>query len=172
MDGHREMLYDWHKLYEDNLSTALTDTFGSEFFFADFSAEQAASWASLRQDSGDPIEFGERAIAIYERYGIDPCSKTIVFSDGLDIDTIVKLADHFSGRINVIFGWGTSLTNDMGLDIPSLNIVMKAVKVNNESTVKLSDDTGKETGPDELVAEYQTVARCAILKKLGAMTLV
>ena len=172
MDGHREMLYDWHKLYEDNLSTALTDTFGSEFFFADFSAEQAASWASLRQDSGDPIEFGERAIAIYERYGIDPCSKTIVFSDGLDLDTIVKLADHFSGRINVIFGWGTSLTNDMGLDVSSLNIVMKAVKVNNESTVKLSDDTGKETGPDELVAEYQTDARCAILKKIGAMTLV
>jgi nicotinic acid phosphoribosyltransferase len=60
----------------------------------------------------------------------------------------------------------------MGLDVSSLNIVMKAVKVNNESTVKLSDDTGKETGPDELVAEYQTDARCAILKKIGAMTLV
>lgn len=165
LDGHTDMLRDWSDFYGDNLSTALTDTFTSEYFFADFTAEQAAKWASLRQDSGDPIDFGERAIEVYKSFGIDPMTKTIVFSDGLDIDTIIALADTFKGRINVIFGWGTTLTNDLGLQ--SLNIVMKATEANGEPTVKLSDDHGKEMGPEDVVADYrQKVGEC-ILEKLG-----
>lgn len=152
LDGHAEMLSDWQNLYADNLSTALTDTFTTDFFFADFSAEQAHSWQGLRQDSGDPIAFGEKAIEMYRSHGIDPNSKTIVFSDSLDIDTIVKLADHFAGRIQVVFGWGTDLTNDLGL--PALNIVMKATRANGTPTVKLSDDPGKAMGPNYMVQTY------------------
>ena len=154
LEGHREMLNDWHDTYRGDLSTALTDTFTSDFFFADFTEEQAKAWKGLRHDSGDPIEFGEQVIAFYEQYGIEPHDKTIVFSDGLDIETIVILADHFKDRIKVVFGWGTTLTNDLG--IKTNNIVMKAVEVDGYGTVKLSDNVGKHTGNDEAIERYQS----------------
>lgn len=167
LEGHGEMLRDWHDTYQGDLSIALTDTFGSEYFFNDFTAEQAQVWNGLRHDSGDPIEFGERAIGYYEQNGIDPSTKTIVFSDGLDIDTIIQLHEHFHGRINVLFGWGTSLMNDLGL--PANNIVMKATEVNSMPTVKLSDNPGKHTGPKEKVDYYiervteaNALAKCAV----------
>lgn len=161
LEGHRLMLKDWKDLYDDNLSTALTDTFGSDFFFASFTDEEAADWAGLRHDSGDPIEFGERVLRFYEQRGIDPHTKTIVFSDGLDIDEIVRLADHFAGRVQTVFGWGTTLTNDLG--IPALNIVMKAVEADGQPTVKLSDNDGKHTGSETDVRRYKqaVAAFCA-----------
>jgi nicotinate phosphoribosyltransferase len=151
--SHHQFLQDWYDRYGQDLSTVLTDTFTSDFFFADFTPEQAEKWRAMRHDSGDPIEFGEKAIAFYEKYGIDPSAKTIVFSDGLDIDEIVKLHNHFKDRVNVVFGWGTTLTNDLG--IKPLNIVMKATMVNDTETVKLSDNSGKHTGPPEKIDLYQ-----------------
>lgn len=166
LEGHNRVLRDWQDRYGDDLSTALTDTFGSEFFFTDMTPEQAREWGALRHDSADPYEFGDRVIEFYQDKCIDPLEKTIVFSDGLDIDTIVKLTDYFKGRINVVFGWGTTLTNDLGLK--PLNIVMKATKVNDTETVKLSDVAGKHTGPEEKVKQYQeavTVALGAVANK-------
>ncbi len=151
--GHKEMLRDWRWLYGDDLSTALTDTFTTGFFFADFSDKQAEQWKALRHDSGDPTAFGKTVIQFYRDRGIDPSNKTIVFSDGLDIDTIVELADTFQGRINTMFGWGTTLTNDLG--IPANNFVMKATELNGQPTVKLSDTPGKHTGPAEYISRYQ-----------------
>jgi nicotinate phosphoribosyltransferase len=156
LDGHNEMLVDWYERYNKDLSIALTDTFTSDFFFSDFTAEQAEEWRGLRHDSGDPVEFGEKAIAFYETHAIDPTEKTIIFSDGLDIDTIIELADHFRGRINVVFGWGTTLMNDLGLR--ANNFVMKATAVNGISTVKLSDVETKHTGPDAQVERYVELA--------------
>ncbi len=152
LDGHKKMLEDWDDTYDGGLSTALSDTYTSEFFFNDFTAEQARKWTGLRHDSGDPIEFGERAIEFYEQHAIDPTTKTIVFSDGLDVDTIIELYKHFEGRVNVLFGWGTNLMNDLGL--PANNFVMKATRVNGTYTVKLSDNEGKHTGPPEEVDKY------------------
>jgi hypothetical protein len=63
-------------------------------------------------DSGDPIAFGERTIAFYAERGIDPLSKTIVYSDGLDMAMILRIQEHFAGRIRLAYGWGTNLTND------------------------------------------------------------
>jgi nicotinate phosphoribosyltransferase len=151
--GHNQMLLDWVEVYGDDLSVALTDTFGSEYFFTDFTYQQAEHWKALRHDSGDPVEFGNRVIQFYEDLGINPLEKTIVFSDGLDIETIVALADEFAGRINVVFGWGTTLTNDLGLR--ANNVVMKATMVDGVFTVKLSDDEGKHTGPEDFVERYQ-----------------
>lgn len=152
LSGHKQMMLDWYERYDEDLSVALTDTFTSDFFFSDFSPEQAEAWRGLRHDSGDPVEFGERAIAFYENYGIDPKEKTIVFSDGLDIDNIFDLQEHFEGRINIVFGWGTTLTNDLGLR--ANNFVMKATAANETKTVKLSDVEGKHTGPTEQVDRY------------------
>jgi nicotinate phosphoribosyltransferase len=170
LDGHTTMLQDWQNHYRGDLSIALTDTFGSEFFFTDFTPEQAQQWRGVRHDSGDPIAFGERVIDFYQELNIDPASKTIVFSDGLDINTIEQLADHFKDRIQLLFGWGTSLTNDLGL--PSNNIVMKATQVNGVDTVKLSDDNGKHTGPEQLVSRYQSeVARRIATSALAEIVL-
>lgn len=152
LNGHTRMMNDWLDYYGEDLSIALTDTFTSDFFFSDFTDEQAEKWRGVRHDSGDPIEFGERTIAFYEKEGIDLKTKTIVFSDGLDIDTIIELADHFKDRINVMYGWGTTLMNDVGFR--ANNFVMKATKANGIDTVKLSDNVGKHTGPTEQVERY------------------
>lgn len=153
--AHNQVLEDWYDYYGKDLSTALTDTYGSDYFFADFTHSQAEKYRALRHDSGDPIEFGEKAIDFYKSNGIDPTSKTIVFSDGLDIDTIIALHDYFEGRINTVFGWGTTLTNDLG--VKPLNIVMKATAVEGTPTVKLSDSVGKHTGPPDKVEEYKLI---------------
>lgn len=178
LDGQGNMLRDWDDSFDGDLSIALSDTYGSEFFFNDFTPEQARKWQGLRHDSGDPIEFAERAIAFYKSHDIDPTTKTIVFSDGLNVDKIVELADRFVGRVNVLFGWGTTLMNDLGL--PANNMVMKATQVTvpiieNDGSrtyvsdpeyddeaveyatvdlVKLSDDEGKHTGPQKVVDRY------------------
>lgn len=56
---------------------------------------------------------GEKAISHYQRLGIDPTDKTLVFSDGLNLDKAVQLFRHFRGRINTSFGIGTKLTCDL-----------------------------------------------------------
>ncbi len=165
LNGHRTMMHDWQEVYRGDLSTALTDTFTSDFFFADFTNDEANTWKGLRHDSGDPIEFGERVIDFYERHEIDPLTKTIVFSDGLDLPTIIKLADHFKNRITVMFGWGTTLTNDLGL--ATNNIVMKAVVVDGVGTVKLSDNEGKHTGEAQSIRQYQQF----VSERLGSLAL-
>jgi nicotinate phosphoribosyltransferase len=158
--SHHEMLEDWFDRYGVELSTALTDTFGSEFFFADFTQAQAEHWKGVRHDSGDPVAFGEHFIEFLEEKGIDPTTKTICFSDGLDLATIVELHKHFEGRVGVVFGWGTALTNDLGPK--ALNIVMKATHVRlpdgrEADLVKLSDNEGKHTGPEAKIRKYQRV---------------
>jgi len=153
--SHGQLLDDWYDQYGEHLSVALTDTFTTKFFLEDFTEEQATAWKGVRHDSGDPFEFGENIIKMYEGFGIDPIGKVIVFSDGLDLDKIVELQDYFGGRINLVYGWGTTLTNDLGPK--ALNIVMKATEVNGDPTVKLSDDIGKHTGPQSEVDRYDRV---------------
>ncbi len=152
---HGKFLDDWYARYGQDLSVGLSDTFGSDFFLADFGDERAESWRGLRQDSANPFAFGEKAIAFYQQKGIDTLSKTIVFSVGLDIDRILDIYEHFEGRIGMLFGWGTTLTNDLGLK--ALNVVMKATWVNGVGTVKLSDSPGKHTGRPAQIKRYQEI---------------
>lgn len=152
--SHQRFLYDWYARYGVDLSIALTDTFGSGFFFHDFTATQAQQWRGVRHDSGDPLAFGERVIGFYQRHGVDARTKTIVFSDSLTVERIVELYRRFAGRINVLFGWGTNLTNDVGLT--PLNIVMKTISADGVATVKLSDHAGKHMGPKEKIERYKS----------------
>ena len=153
--SHNRILQEWWEEYGWGLSIALTDTYGSEFFFRDMTAEQARNWKGLRQDSGDPIAFGEAAIVFYQRHGIDPHDKLLIFSDGLDLGTILKLADHFAGRIRISFGWGTNLTNDLGFG--ALSLVIKAVEANGQRAVKLSDNLAKATGEPQDIARFKRI---------------
>lgn len=146
--GHRQMLEDWFAEHGYLRSIALTDTYGTDFFLTDF-IHLAADWKGVRHDSGDPFGFGEKMIQFYTELGIDPLTKTLVFSDGLDVELIEQLYLRFYGRIKLLFGWGTTLTNDLGIPTPSL--VMKLYEVNGRGTVKLSDNVQKAMGnPDDV----------------------
>ena len=157
--SHNKFLEQWFNIHGEEFLVVLTDTFGTVFFFGGFTPEQAEKWCGLRQDSGVTFNFGEKAINFNRGLGIDPASKTIVFSDGLDINQILAIQKAFEGNRNTVFGWGTSLTNDLGPEV--LNIVMKATHfkdmdtLQEAETVKLSDDIGKCLGPSWLVKLYR-----------------
>lgn len=157
-ESHNKLLNQWYQYreYGKKLSIALTDTYGSDFFFANFTKEQAIKWNGIRQDSGDPFEFGEKAIKFYQEKGIDPTKKTLIFSDGLDVDAIIELYKRFQGKINVVFAWGTTLTNDVGFG--TLSLVVKAIRANGHDLAKLSDTKGKETGTKECVARAKMLS--------------
>lgn len=152
--AQKRALYVWLQEYGTNLGTALTDTFTTKAFFKDFDMVLAQTFSGVRHDSGDPIEFGENVIKHYQKLWIDPKTKTIVFSDGLDIPEAIRIFKHFVGRIGVSFGIGTNLTNDLG---PTpLNIVIKLIECNGIPVVKLSDNPGKAIGDPDMV---QTVRK-------------
>ncbi len=153
--SHNKVLQEWWELYGYDLSIALTDTYGTDFFFADFTKEQAQKWKGFRQDSGDPIAFGEKVLAFYKRHGIPADDKMIVFSDGLDVETMIKIYDYFNGKIKVSFGWGTNLTNDLGF--PALSLVIKPVWANGHGLVKLSDNIAKAIGLPEDIESYKRI---------------
>lgn len=138
-------LEEWSDVFNGDLGIALTDTYGTKTFFEDFDGHLARLFDGLRQDSGDAIIFGENAVAFYEKMGIDPLTKILVFSDGLDPDAAVKIAQHFKNRIRTSFGLGTNFTNDY-LNSPALNIVIKMNTCNGIPVVKLSDTPSKAIG--------------------------
>lgn len=155
VSSHNKALHEWENQYGEQLSIALTDTYGTDFFFKDFSRSQAERWKGLRHDSGDPLAFARKAINFYESNKIDPSTKTIVFSDGLDLPKIFTLTKALDKRINTSFGWGTNLTNDIGAR--TLSIVVKAVEANGNPLVKLSDNLAKATGDPEAIQRYKKV---------------
>ncbi|MFK8256770.1 nicotinate phosphoribosyltransferase [Erwinia sp. AnSW2-5] len=144
----RAALQSWLEEYPDQLGIALTDCITMDAFLRDFGLELASAYQGLRHDSGDPLEWGEKAIAHYQQLGIDPLSKTLVFSDNLDLDKAVELYRQFGQRINVIFGIGTRLTCDIP-QVKPLNIVIKLVECNGKPVAKLSDSPGKTICQDK-----------------------
>ncbi len=131
----------WRKEYGVLNGTALTDAITTDCFLRDFDLENATLFSGVRHDSGDPIEWGEKIIKHYEKLGIDPKTKTLLFSDSLDFERADKIFRHFNGRAKVAFGIGTYLSNDT--DVPALNIVMKTTACNGCDVAKISDTPGK-----------------------------
>jgi len=142
----------WVQEYRGDLGIALTDVVGMDAFLNDFDLYFAKLFDGLRHDSGDPIVWGEKAIAHYQALRIDSNTKRLVFSDGLDFETAFRLYRQFADRIMVGFGIGTWLTNDVG--IKPLNIVMKLIRLNGQSVAKLSDSPGKTLCKDETFLAY------------------
>ena len=131
----------WAREYRGDLGIALTDVIGLDAFVRDFDMYFCKLFDGMRHDSGDPVEWGERLIAHLAANKVDPRSKVFVFSDGLDIDEVMRLYAHFRGRCLMSFGVGTNLTNDLGPR--PLSIVMKMVRCNGQPVAKLSDTPGK-----------------------------
>ena len=151
-DFQKYALEDWVQEYRGDLGVALTDVVGMDAFLADFDLYFAKLFDGLRHDSGDPIVWGEKALAHYARLRIDAHTKRLVFSDGLDLPTAFRIHRHFADRTQLGFGIGTSLTNDVGLT--PLNIVMKLVHCNGQPVAKLSDSPGKTMCSDETFLAY------------------
>ena len=106
----------------------------------------------MRHDSGDPFDWGERMLAHYRANRVDPRSKVLVFSDGLDIPKVMQLYEHFRGRCLLAFGVGTNLSNDTGPE--PLNIVIKMIRCNGQPVAKLSDSPGKNMCEDAAYVTY------------------
>jgi len=145
-------LESWVQEYRGDLGVALTDVVGMDAFLGDFDLYFAKLFDGLRHDSGDPVVWGEKALAHYARLKIEAHTKRLVFSDGLDLPEALRLFEHFGDRIQTGFGIGTNLTNDMGLT--PLNIVMKLVSCNGQPVAKLSDSPGKTICDDETFLAY------------------
>lgn len=151
-DFQKAALEDWVQEYRGDLGTALTDVVGMDAFLVDFDLYFAKLFDGLRHDSGDPIEWAEKALAHYAKLRIDPHTKRLVFSDGLDLPTALRIYRHFCERTQLGFGIGTNLSNDVGLQ--PLNIVMKLVRCNDQPVAKLSDTPGKTLCQDETFLSY------------------
>ena len=159
-EANYEVMEQWVKVYDGNLGTVLTDTYTVDVFLRNFSMKLAKLYDGVRHDSGDPKIFGDKIIDKYKSYGIDPKSKTIVFSDGLNFQTAAEIKEYFAGRIKVTFGIGTNLTCDLP-GIKPMNIVMKLkeCRINERQPiygcVKLSDVPGKAIGEPKDIENYK-----------------
>ncbi len=140
-DSQKAALEAWVHEYRGDLGIALTDVVGMDAFLRDFDLYFAKLFDGLRHDSGDPYIWGDKAIAHYQKLKIDPKTKILTFSDGLNLEKAWQLHQYFKDRIKTSFGIGTNLTNDMGLT--QLNIVLKLVECNGQPVAKLSDSPGK-----------------------------
>ena len=142
----------WLKFYEGNLGTALTDTLTTDHFLKIFNGTLARAFTGVRQDSGDPIAWGYKMIAHYEKLGIDPKTKSFIFSDSLNLELMIKIWLEFKGKALVSFGIGTNLTNDLGV-IP-LNIIIKMMECQGFPLIKTSDTAGKIMCENEKYKEF------------------
>lgn len=138
----------------------LPDAFGTAAFLRD-APDWVADWTGFRPDSAPPVEGGERIISWWRDKGRDPRQKLLIFSDGLDVDTIIETYRHFEGKVRMSFGWGTNLTNDFEDCAPistdrlnAISLVCKVTDANGRPAVKLSDNPAKATGDTKEIARY------------------
>ncbi len=140
----------WVEVFQGSLGITLTDTYTTETFFKSFNLKQAKLFDGVRCDSGDPLDFTEKTLRFYQEHRIDPVSKTIVFSDALNLEEIKRIKRYVKNRIHDAYGIGTYFSNDVG--VKPLNIVIKLTKIKETpkdeylNAVKLSDVSGKNTG--------------------------
>lgn len=158
-----KVLQDWQSYYGGNLLIVLPDSFGTESFLRS-APGWIADWTGFRPDSAPPIEGGERIISWWQEHGKDPRDKLLIFSDGLDVDTIERTYRHFEGRVRMAFGWGTNLTNDFEDCAPdeigslkAISVVCKVSEANCRPAVKLSDNPEKATGDPKEIERYLRV---------------
>ena len=142
-------LDNWVKTYRGDLGIALADTFTTNVFIKAFDTKFSKLFDGVRHDSGDALEFADLTVEHYKKQRINPNSKTIVFSDGLDPEKVEKISKYCRNKIGMSFGIGTNFTNDVG--VKPLNMVIKITEAKPEGqnwihAIKLSDNEGKHTG--------------------------
>ena len=141
VDSQRLALEAWAQEYRGDLGIVLTDVIGVDAFLRDFDLYFCKLFDGVRHDSGNPIAWGEKILAHYRNMRVDPLTKTLVFTDGLDISSAVRLYEHFRGRARLSFGIGTHLSNDLGFAPPDM--IIKMTRCNGQAVAKISDDPAK-----------------------------
>jgi nicotinate phosphoribosyltransferase len=177
-----ELCREWQEAYSGNLLVALPDTFGTTQFLRDAPAWLAERWVGYRPDSKAPGEAGDELIAWLTRRGVDPLSRFVLFSDGLEVridgftphgEDIGDIHAYFADRVGRAYGWGTNASNDFrecdprGEEIfDPLSLVCKVIAANGRPVVKLSDNYNKATGPSEEIARYRKVFGSAGIREM------
>lgn len=152
-NSQKSMLQSWADEYRGDLGIALSDTLGIDAFLNDFDLYFAKLYDGLRHDSGDPLKWADKVVNHYRKLGIDPKTKTLVFSDGLDFEKAAKIYQKNKDRTNVSFGIGTNLTNDFE-GVTPLQIVMKMTECNGRPVAKISDSPEKGMCKDNEYLDY------------------
>jgi nicotinate phosphoribosyltransferase len=152
----------WVDVYRGDLGIALSDTFTTDEFYEIFDKKFAKLFDGVRHDSGDPVAFAQKTIDHYVSMGIDPLSKTIIFSDALNYDKVKAIANYCKGKIGTSFGIGTNFTNDVGQ--PPMNIVLKMTEALPETepwtpVIKLSDEPAKYSGDPKSIELAKAVLK-------------
>lgn len=138
-------------VYDGNNGIYLYDCFGDDIFFKNLSKRMAMMYSGLRVDSGNEEEQTEKIISKYKQLGIDPASKQVVYSNGLDVDRCIEIHNYCNGRVKDSYGVGTNLMCDIN-DVRPSNIVVKLTKGRItemrewHNCIKLSCDKGKTLG--------------------------
>lgn len=155
-EAHMRFFDDWASTFSTKWLTAVPDTFGSEAFWDDFGSERAALWPNYKQDSGNPFERGEYYARRLRGYGIDPRTKILVPTDGLDERRIAALTLEFERSWKAVAtGWGTNNSNDVGYHTYGSFVVKPDLVIlpdgRSSHAVKLSDNNDKHTGNEDEV---------------------
>jgi nicotinate phosphoribosyltransferase len=158
VDSQKMALRNWVRVFGGDLGIALSDIINTDAFLKDF--DDPLLWKlfdGVREDSEeDPIKFGHRIVNFYLSKGVDPMTKTIVFSNGLDFPTAFKIYDELKNLIKLSFGIGTKFTNDW--NVAALRMVIKMVSCNNAPVAKISNCPGKGMSESpEFVSYLKTV---------------
>lgn len=141
VDSQRFALESWEQEYRGDLGIALSDVIGLAAFLRDFDLYFCKLFDGVRQDSGDPIAWGESLLEHYHTLRVDPLTKTLVFTDALDFPKALRIFERFHGRVRLGFGIGTHLSNDMGFAPPDM--IIKLTRCNGQAVAKISDDPAK-----------------------------
>lgn len=157
------VLEEWRTQYDGNLLIVLPDAYGTSSFLR-HAPDWVADWTGFRPDSLPPIEGGEQIVGWWQEKGRDPREKLLIFSDGMDVDSIEQTYQHFHGKVRMSFGWGTNLTNDFrgcdpegGAGLEPISLVAKVTRANGRPAVKLSDNPAKATGDPAEIARYRGI---------------
>jgi len=146
-DSERFGFYKWIEEYGDKLAIALSDVYNRYVFVNDLDEYLCQKFQGFRQDSGDPFSWGDLVVERLKQQQVDPNQKSLVFSDSLNFEKMVQLTRYFYQRIQPMFGIGTYLTNDVGIE--PVDIIIKMISCNQAPVGKLTDDPSKTVCPDQ-----------------------
>jgi nicotinate phosphoribosyltransferase len=170
-----DFLQGWQNGYSGNVLVALPDTFGTTQFLRD-APQYLSNWRGFRPDSKKPDEATEELIAFWKRMGVDPLKKLVLYSDGLDVDEIIRIWNKWNGIVQIGFGWGTNLTNDFRdchprgeTTLDPLSLVCKVIEANGHPAVKLSDNYSKATGDKAEVDRYRRIFGSEGMSNIGVV---
>lgn len=162
----------WSNTYRGALGTFLYDTYGWRIFSLNFSEDFANMFKGLRVDSGDNFKELDLIVEKYRSLNIDPRTKQIIFSNGLNVDKAIEIRRYAAGKCLPSFGIGTHFTNDFP-GVRPMNIVIKLTSVKiTESwpffcpTCKLSEDEGKYSGNPETVRLFMQLLQLPVPESL------